>query len=258
MTTIRFRRPQRWFGALALALTLSLAASGPGLTADPSPAPSGDLTQIDLPINPTAFVQIEVQGITREGDPYTETGFGLIVDPTGLILAPANLVAPDAPGVAIRYGDWNIAATIDSITVHASPTIGAPASATYTGQRPRRRRLSRRRGRRPRGAGRDVRRGAGVHRHAQRRREGRRHRRRARSSSAAASRRPPTRARSPSRATYSRDPGRSGLARDGRPGLRPPGRRRDRHRRVGPRPRPPDARTRRTRRRPTSGAGCRR
>jgi hypothetical protein len=133
MTTIRFRRPQRWFGALALALTLALAASGPALTADPSPAPSGDLTQIDLPINPTAFVQIEVQGATREGDPYTETGFGLIVDPSGLILAPANLVAPDAPGVAIRYGDWNIAATINSITVHASPTIGAPASATYTG-----------------------------------------------------------------------------------------------------------------------------
>ena len=133
MTTIRFRRPQRWFGALALVLTLSLAASGPALSAEPSPAPEGDLTQIELPINPTAFVQLEVQGITRQGDPYTETGYGLIVDPTGLVLAPANLVAPDAPGVAIRYGDWNIAATINSITVHASPTIGAPASATYTG-----------------------------------------------------------------------------------------------------------------------------
>ena len=57
----------------------------------------------------------------------------MIVDPSGIILAPANLVAPDAPGVAIRYGDWNVAATIQSITVHTSPAIGQPASATYTG-----------------------------------------------------------------------------------------------------------------------------
>ena len=47
-------------------------------------------------------------------------------------MLPANLVAPDANGVAVRYGDWNVAATVSSITVHTAPAQGQAATASYS------------------------------------------------------------------------------------------------------------------------------
>ncbi|MBM4409042.1 MAG: hypothetical protein FJ038_10715 [Chloroflexi bacterium] len=108
------RAGHRWFGVLTLALSFVLAASGPALAASPNPTtgPDGGPVEVDVPINPTAFVQIEVEGIDRNGNPFTKAGYGLIIDETGVILAPANLVAPDAPGVAVGYHDWSIPATV--------------------------------------------------------------------------------------------------------------------------------------------------
>lgn len=133
MTSFVRPRRQSWFGALTLAIAFVVAGSGPAMAAAPSPsAGPDDPTPVALPINPTSIVQIEVEATDRLGTGYTAAGFGVIVDATGLILAPANLVAPDAPGVAIRYGDWNIAAAVSSITVRAAPTQGQPATDTYT------------------------------------------------------------------------------------------------------------------------------
>ena len=161
------------------------------------------------------------------------------MDPEGLVLAPANLVAPDAPGVAIRYGDWNIAATINSITVHASPTIGAPASATYTGgvlavdgyldiavvliEAPGVTFAAVPASTATRNVGEKV-----VVIDAGAARPRRQHHADG------------LRGHDHRAGHVLPDPGRSGLARHGCPGLRPPGRRRGGHRCVGPRPRPPD------------------
>lgn len=130
-------RPRRtsWFGALTLATAFVVAGSGPAMAAAPSPSADPDgPAAVDLPINPTSIVQIEVEATDRQGNGYSAAGFGVIVDATGLILAPANLVAPDANGVAVRYGDWNIAAAVSSITIHATPVAGQAASDTYTGR----------------------------------------------------------------------------------------------------------------------------
>lgn len=134
MTPTHRPRRRSGFGALTLGLTLVLAGSGPALAASPQPSPGTTVTQVDLPINPTAIVQISVEGLLRTGEPFSGEGFGVIVDPTGLILAPANLVAPDAPGVAVRYTDWELPAGVTTITVHTVPTQGQPASATFTGR----------------------------------------------------------------------------------------------------------------------------
>ena len=124
-----------WFAALTLGLSLVLAASGPVLAATPDASPGPvEPTEVDLPINPTAIVQVSVEGLLRSGEPFTADGFGVVVDPTGLILAPANLVAPDAPGVAVRYGDWNLPASVTAITIRSAPAQGQPATASFSGR----------------------------------------------------------------------------------------------------------------------------
>lgn len=133
MTSHHPRRRSR-FGALTLALSFVLAGSGPALAASPQPSPGTTVTPVDLPINPTSLVQIAVEGLWRDGEPFTAEGFGVIVDPTGLILTQALLVAPDAPGVAVRYTDWDLPAGVSSITVRTAPAQGQPVSASFTGR----------------------------------------------------------------------------------------------------------------------------
>lgn len=133
MTSNRPRRRSR-FGALTLALSFVLTGSGPALAASPEPSQGITVTPVDLTINPSSLVQISVEGLWRNGEPFAAEGFGVIVDATGLVLTQALMVAPDAPGVAVRYTDWAIPAGVSSITVRTAPGQGQPVSAAYTGR----------------------------------------------------------------------------------------------------------------------------
>ena len=66
------------------------------------------------------------------------------------ILAPANLVAPDLPGVAVQYLDWNLPASVETITVRVAPTGGQALSRRVHRAGAGRRRLARHGGHRSR------------------------------------------------------------------------------------------------------------
>ena len=137
MSTARSRRRNRWFAATAVALSLVIASAGlvGAASPDPSPSPQASPTgpiEVPVPINLGAIVGIQVAGATRQGDSVTAEGYGVVVDPSGIILAPANLVAPETPGVAVHYMNWNLPASVATITVRVAPTGGQALSDEYT------------------------------------------------------------------------------------------------------------------------------
>lgn len=98
-------------------LALALAGVPAGVAqAPPQPATSG------APLGSLVMVTAAGQ---RGGQPSQETAVGVVLDPSGLVLAPASVVAPDSPGVAVLYGDPSLgSASVDRIVV----SLGAPGS----------------------------------------------------------------------------------------------------------------------------------
>ena len=71
--------------------------------------------------------------VTGSGDSgaVTASAYGVVVDATGLILAPANVVAPKAPGVAVGW-QWPISEySVSRIVVSTSAGAGQPFKPTY-------------------------------------------------------------------------------------------------------------------------------
>ena len=100
------------------ASSLAAAVGLPGVPAAPGVVPAG------------AIVRVDVTGAGESGA-VTATAYGVVVDPTGLILAPANVVAPSAPGVAVGW-QWPISEyTVSQIVVSTSAGAGQPFKPAY-------------------------------------------------------------------------------------------------------------------------------
>ena len=126
-----------------LALVGLLATSSPVAAASPDPAASGSARPspsaepspqpVQLTMNTGAIVGLVVAG-TRAGHASLAEGWGLVVDPSGLILANASVVAPNAPGVAAGYGDPTLPASVSVIEVWVASSAGQPMVRAYTGK----------------------------------------------------------------------------------------------------------------------------
>ena len=148
-------RSRRRLVALAAALFLVVGTAGLALADTPPPPPggAGGSTPIPIvaptptpvptpavapgpgtvPINLGSIVWIGTIG-TQGGQSWTGEGYGVVVDPSGLILANATVVAPDAPGAAVGYADPSLPATVSEIDISVIPGAGQPLTPTYTGK----------------------------------------------------------------------------------------------------------------------------
>lgn len=106
-------------------LALALAGMPTGVAQDPpQPATGG------APLGSLVLVTAAGQ---RGGQPGQETAVGVVLDPSGLVLAPASVVAPDTPGVAVLYGDPGLgSASVSRIVV----SLGDPGSGDELHGRP--------------------------------------------------------------------------------------------------------------------------
>jgi hypothetical protein len=106
-------------------LVFVLAGMPAGMAQDPpQPATGG------APLG--SLVLVTAAG-TRGGQPQQATAVGVVLDPSGLVLAPASVVAPDAPGVAVLYGDPGLgSASVNQIVV----SLGDPGSGDELHGRP--------------------------------------------------------------------------------------------------------------------------
>ena len=89
-----------------------VAQDDPGLSPAVTTAPMGSMVIVSA-------------ASSRDGTPFQATAVGVVVDASGLILAPASVVAPDSPGVAVQYGDPDLPAQVSQITV----SLGTPTGA---------------------------------------------------------------------------------------------------------------------------------
>ena len=76
-------------------------------------------------------MRLDVTGAFDDGTPVNESGYGVVIDPTGLVLAPANLVAPKAPGVAVGWQWPFVGFNVTQIVVSTSAGAGQPFKPTY-------------------------------------------------------------------------------------------------------------------------------
>ena len=131
----RFRtrnRGRRRAGAVAL-LLLALLVDLAGL---PGPRSALAVTApgtIESPIARGATVFLLTSG-TANGQAWYGYGYGVVIDPAGLILAPASVVAPEAPGLALSYVDPGLVATIDEISIGVFSDGSVAPSFQYAGE----------------------------------------------------------------------------------------------------------------------------
>ncbi len=79
-----------------------------------------------------ALVKVDATGISSSGQIFERAGYGVVVDPTGLVLVNAHVAAPDAPGLAARYWDPTLTAFVFEIVVSVSPGPGQPPAPAYS------------------------------------------------------------------------------------------------------------------------------
>lgn len=79
-----------------------------------------------------AIVRVDVTGTDDTGAATTAAAYGIVVDPTGLVLAPANVVAPKSPGVAVGWQWPFIGFTVTQIVISTSVGAGQPFKPTYS------------------------------------------------------------------------------------------------------------------------------
>src|SRR3990172_8674236 len=144
-TAMRLRSHVRWVAVVtsfvlliggpvsALGADPSASPGSSGAASSPSPSPSAPPISIALPIDPRAVVGLRATG-TQDGRSWIRQGYGVVVDPAGLILAPATVVAPDAPGLAMGYQDPFVYATVDEIVVYTSSGPGQPLVSAFVGK----------------------------------------------------------------------------------------------------------------------------
>ena len=113
---------------LGTASPVAAASASPGPSASPSTPPQS----VPVPIDTGAIVGLTASGV-QDGHAWLAEGWGVVVDPSGLILANASVVAPDSPGVAAGYGDPALPATVSNIQIWTA-AAGQPMAATYTGK----------------------------------------------------------------------------------------------------------------------------
>ena len=115
------------FVATLLGTATPVAAASPSPGASPSLSPTPPpLQPVNVPINAGAIVGLTASG--SQGDhSWSAEGWGLVVDSSGLILANASVVAPDAPGTAAGYADPSVAATVSEVDIWTSPGPGRVA-----------------------------------------------------------------------------------------------------------------------------------
>ena len=101
--------------------------------AAPSQSPGANVSPVASPVDPRSLVMVLTGGL-KGGRPWGASGFGVFLDPSGLILAPATVVAPDASGVAVRYSDPNLPATVTEIAIGIFPGNGGPPAFPYIGK----------------------------------------------------------------------------------------------------------------------------
>src|SRR5215831_1086942 len=102
--------------AIAAAAFLFLATvSSAVIGAGPIPGLGGKNTGSS--VNPAAIVRVDVAGTDSDGKAASATAYGVVVDPSGLVLAPASVVAPKSPGVAVGWQWPFIGFDVNSIIV---------------------------------------------------------------------------------------------------------------------------------------------
>lgn len=78
-----------------------------------------------------SIVRVDVTG-AKEGKPVNASAYGIIVDPTGLIMAPAVVVKPTAPGVGVGWVSPFLGYDVTQIVVNTSTAPGQPFTPAYS------------------------------------------------------------------------------------------------------------------------------
>src|SRR4051794_23735405 len=118
--------------AFLLLATISSAVLGAG----PIPGLGGKTTATG--VDPAAIVRIDVTGTGTGGKAGSASAYGVVVDPSGLVLAPASVVAPRTPGVAVGWQWPFIGYDVSSIVVKPVVATGGtapvgPSALAYSG-----------------------------------------------------------------------------------------------------------------------------
>src|SRR3954462_7754902 len=118
--------------AFLLLATISSVVTGAG----PIPGLGGKNTATG--VNPAAIVRVDVTGTDDQGQPVRASAYGVVVDSSGLVLAPASVVAPRTAGVAVGWQWPFLGYDVSSITIN--PVVGTggtapvgPGAVAYSG-----------------------------------------------------------------------------------------------------------------------------
>jgi hypothetical protein len=118
--------------AFLLLATISSVVTGAG----PVPGLGGKTTATGL--DPAAIVRVDVAGTDNDGQAVSASAYGVVVDSSGLVMAPASVVAPRSTGVAVGWQWPFLGYDVDSITV--KPVVGTggtapvgPSAVAYSG-----------------------------------------------------------------------------------------------------------------------------
>jgi Trypsin-like peptidase domain len=85
-----------------------------------------------------AIVRVDVSGTDDQGAEASASAYGVVVDPSGLVMVPASVVDPHAPGVAVGWQWPFVGFDVNSITVKPIGASGGtapvgPSSISYSG-----------------------------------------------------------------------------------------------------------------------------
>src|SRR3954471_19867719 len=101
--------------AFLLLATISSAVIGAG----PIPGLGGKTTGTG--VNPAAIVRVDVTGTDDDGTAGSASAYGAVVDSSGLVLAPASVVAPRTAGVSVGW-QWPFLG-FDVYTITVKPVV---------------------------------------------------------------------------------------------------------------------------------------
>jgi hypothetical protein len=118
--------------AFLLLATISSVVIGAG----PIPGLGGKTTGSG--VNPAAIVRVDVTGTDDQGKAVSASAYGVVVDSSGLVLAPASVVAPRTAGVAVGWQWPFLGYDVNTITVKPVVATGGtapvgPSSVAYSG-----------------------------------------------------------------------------------------------------------------------------
>jgi hypothetical protein len=118
------------FLVAASAVLLTATGSSLAIGARVAPGPRAVSTSgAAVPVG--SIVKVDVTSRAQDQTTSTASGYGVIVDPSGLILASAALVAPTAPGVRVHWANPFIGDEVVQIVVNTSTAEGQPFAPAY-------------------------------------------------------------------------------------------------------------------------------